>query len=132
MNSVHAVSSCSCKINCNFILSCKALFLKQSRFFQLSSPTCFTHFSCPSYVPYNPCISYFLISSIQYCLSRTKNYNILSIFSFCLPPVTSFHFGRCVFLSNLFSNTFSLCSSRSLRFQVSHTLKNEKLRQCIF
>jgi hypothetical protein len=71
-------------------------------------------------VPYNPCISYFLMSSIQYSLLRTTNYKVLSISSFCLPPVTSFHFGQCVFLRNLFSNTFSLCSSRCLQFQVSH------------
>jgi hypothetical protein len=101
-------------------------------FFRFSSPTCFMHFSSPSYVPYNPRISYFFISSIQHYLLRTTNDKVLSIFSFCLPSVTSFHFEQCVFRSNLFSNNFSSCSYRSLRFQVSHTLKNEKLRLCIF
>lgn len=130
MNSIHAVSSYYCKINWNVILPCKAPFLSLV-------PSAFLTemhyaFLISSYVPYSAYISYFLISSVQYYFLKTKNYKVLSMFVFCLPPVTLFLLGECVFLNNLFSNTFSLRSSRSPRCQFSHTLKKEKLRLCIF
>lgn len=44
-----------------------------------------------------------------------------SIFVFFQPSVTSFLLGPSVFLSTLFLNAFSLCSSLNMRNQVSHT-----------
>jgi hypothetical protein len=43
-----------------------------------------------------------------------------SLCSFLQPPITSSLFGPNVFLSTLFSNTLSLCSSLNVRDQISH------------
>jgi hypothetical protein len=43
-----------------------------------------------------------------------------SLWSFLHPPITSSLFSPNTFLSSLFSNTFSLCSSLTLRDQFSH------------
>jgi hypothetical protein len=43
-----------------------------------------------------------------------------SLCSFLQPPVTSFLFGPNILLSTLFPNTLSLCSSLSVRDQISH------------
>jgi hypothetical protein len=40
--------------------------------------------------------------------------------SFLQPPIISFLLGPTIFLSTLFSNTLSLCSSLNVRDQVSH------------
>jgi hypothetical protein len=42
-----------------------------------------------------------------------------SLCSFLQPPITSYFFGPNIFLSTLFSNTLSLCSSLNVRDQVS-------------
>jgi hypothetical protein len=46
-----------------------------------------------------------------------------SLCSFLHPPVTSSLFGPNILFSTLFSNTLSLCSSLSVRDQVSHLYK---------
>jgi hypothetical protein len=45
---------------------------------------------------------------------------IFSLYDILLSPITSFRIGPHVFLSVLFSNTPTLCSSVSVRDQVSH------------
>jgi hypothetical protein len=45
-----------------------------------------------------------------------------SLCSFLEPPVTSSLFDQNIILSNLFSNTFSLCSGLNFGDQVSHPL----------
>jgi hypothetical protein len=88
---------------------------------QVSLPKPCTHLSSTPYVLRAPPISFFLVTRII-CGEgyRSVSYSLCNLLH---SHITSFLLHPNIFLSTLFSNTLSLCSSLSVRDQVSHPYK---------
>jgi hypothetical protein len=97
---------------------------------QYECPTCISLLSLSCYI-LCPCHPLWLDHS-TYFWHRVQVMKLL-ITQFFLPPLPSPLFGPNILLSFLFSNTFSLCSSLTIRDKVSlYTGPQAKLQFCIF
>ena len=84
------------------------------------NPVCTTPLPHTCYVPTNLILLDFITRIIFGEEYRSQSSSLCSLLD---SPVTSSLLGRNILLSTLFSNTLSLCSSLSVREQVSHSCK---------
>ena len=95
-------------------------------FLQVSESKIMRAFFSPPYVQHAPSISSFLIGSPQWYLMRSTIRGVPYYAIFAIPPFFFSVLCPNVFPSTLFSNTFTLCSSLSMRDQVSYPCKTTR------